>query len=569
MPRAHAVRDADGRLLFQTEGFYLAKATVEANFESGCKLLVSGEDAARAQLLSLQKELDEALAANSAKEVFLSNMSHDIRTPMNAIVGMTVLAKKHIDEKPRVQDALNKIETASSHLLGLINDVLDMSRINSGRMQLNSELFSLSDLLHDLMIIVRPLMEGKGHTCHLRCEQVEAESFYGDALRLRQIYVNIISNAVKYTPDGGMIDLLFSQRIDGTLCHLTFQCRDNGIGMSEDFLQRIFEPFERVHNSTVSRIEGTGLGMSIVRKMVSAMQGKIEIESKEGSGTSVTITIPLPYDSKQPDAAHLVGKRILLVESDPSLKEDYQRYLAPEGIILRVADTAAEAVAATTDSSVRGELFDLVILGHTQRDTRGVLDLAAYLHQAEPSLQLALASEDDWEKLEYPANRSGISHFIPLPFFRKTLVETIGSIFQAHSEGNGGSEEIPDLSGKRILLVEDNLINCEIAKEILLSTGAAVDSAENGKQAVDLFAGSAAGTYQLILMDVQMPVMNGYEATAAIRSGSHPDAARIPIYAMTANTFAEDIARALQSGMNGHLAKPIDIQVLMQLLRKI
>ena len=526
------------------------------------------EAALRQEIQSLKAELAEARSANAAKEAFLSSMSHDIRTPMNAIIGMTALARKHIDEKSRVLDALGKIDTAGAHLLALINDVLDMSRINAGRMKLTPAPFAVSDLLHDLQIIVRPQMNQKGHAWHLSAGEMEVENFIGDVLRLRQIYVNIISNAIKYTPAGGQIDLCFSEEAAGDRCVLLFRCRDNGMGMTPEFLSRIFEPFERVANSSISRIEGTGLGMSIVHSLVRAMDGDIQIESAPGQGTCVTIRIPLPFNPETPDFSPLEGRRLLILESDDHQRTLYQRHLAGSGAVPVLVSSAAGALAALTDASFRDQPFDLVVLGLRQEQSGSPFDTAAYLHKAHPDLPLVLAAEEDWEKIEYQAGRSGIHTFLPLPFFRKSLLSALVSALRGGSEQET-APEVPDLTGRRILLVEDNMINREIAGEILSMTHASWDTAEDGRQAVDRFTASPAGTYSLILMDIQMPVMDGYAAARAIRSSGREDAATVPIYAMTANTFAEDVSKALSAGMNGHLPKPIDLNALMRVLSAV
>ena len=304
---------------------------------------------------ALRRQLQEAQNENQAKETFLSNMSHDIRTPMNAIVGMTALAKKHIDEKARVSDALDKIEVASGHLLGLINDVLDMSRINSGRMQLSAQRFSLSDLLHDVLTIVRPQAEQKDHALHFGIGEILYESLYGDELRLRQVCVNIVNNAVKYTPAGGQIDLHVHQEMAGERCALIFVCRDNGIGMTEEFLQRIFVPFERVNSSTISKIEGTGLGMSIVKKIVEAMEGEIGIQSQPGQGTTVTIRVPLRYETLQINTDALTTKRLLIIEADPEIQATYRRYLSEAKLRFTLVPSAPEALGALTDGDYHGE----------------------------------------------------------------------------------------------------------------------------------------------------------------------------------------------------------------------
>lgn len=525
-------------------------------------------EALRQENAALRRQLQEAQDENQAKETFLSNMSHDIRTPMNAIVGMTVLAKKHIDEKARVSDALDKIEVASGHLLSLINDVLDMSRINSGRMQLSDQRFSLGDLLHDTLTIVRPQAEQKKHALRFEVGEILYESLFGDPLRLRQIYVNIVNNAVKYTPAGGKIELSVHQEMDGDRCALIFTCQDNGIGMTEEFLQRIFVPFERVNSSTISKIEGTGLGMSIVKKLAEAMGGEIVLQSQPGQGTRVTIRVPLRYETLQLNIDALKAKRLLIIEADAEIQEVYRRYLSEAGLRFVIVPSAPEALAAMTDGDYRGEPYDAALIGSRIESATSSLDVASYLRKAAPQLKLILISGDSWADIEYAANRSGIEHFIPLPFFRKSLLNGLNEALQ-HTGGQSDPFSGINLQGKRVLLVEDNEINREIAGELLSITGAAVDMAADGQQGVDRFLASDPGQYDLILMDIQMPVLDGYGATERIRSADRPDAASVPIIAMTANAFAEDIARARRAGMNGHIAKPIDINLFMQVLRQI
>jgi len=571
MEKAYAIMECSGGradVLFATPGFDALSVTQKIDLCDARQLWISGADAVEKENESLRQRLREAENENAAKETFLSNMSHDIRTPMNAIIGMTALAKKHIDEKARVADALNKIETASAHLLSLINDVLDMSRINSGRLQIAGEQFSLSDLLHDLLIIVRPQAAQKKHSLVFKTGEILRETLYGDALRLRQIYVNLVSNAVKYTPDGGKITLLVSEEMQDERCLLIFRCEDNGMGMSEEFLQRIFRPFERVQSSTASKIEGTGLGMSIVKKLVEAMDGVIDIQSKLGEGTCVTVKIPLRYEDVQADAAALQGKKLLILEADAALQATYQAYLGETGLSFRVVPSFPEGIAALTEADYGGGQFDAVIIGKKVEEANNIFDMAAYLRKAYPGLALILISEAQWQDIEYRANRCGIESFIPVPFFRKSLINGLNRALRG-----GGDEEdpfaAPDLQGRHILLAEDNEINRMIAMELLKGTRAQTDEAEDGQQAVERFLASEPGYYDLILMDIQMPVKDGYTAAREIRNSGRSDADSVRIIAMTANAFAEDIANALKAGMNGHLAKPIDIQLFMRALRQI
>ena len=557
--RGYAYVDPTGRILDRSAGFEPAKVTEEIPLQEGGSLLLCGEEEVR----RLREELEEARAENLAKETFLSNMSHDIRTPMNAIVGLTSLARMHIDEKARVADSLNKIETAGAHLLSLINDVLDMSRINSGRLSIANEKFYLSDLLHDISTIISPQAAKKGHSFSLQVDDLQEECFIGDALRLRQVFVNIINNSVKYTKPGGEIRVHFSEKVREGAWHLLFTCRDNGIGMSEEFLQRIFEPFERVASSAISQIEGTGLGMSIVKKLVEAMGGTIELESRVGEGTLVTICLPLKVQREAMDISALEGKKILILEGDEKLPAIYDRYL--EGIRHRIVPDAEAVLEALTEAEFQGESYAAIILGRERGREGSVFDIATYLHKAHPEIVLVLIDDEDWSEIEYRAGRCGIRHFIGLPLLRKTL---LGGLNEALlGTGPAGPAGVVDLTGKRILLVDDNAINREIAGEILQMTGALVEMAEDGRQAVDAFLSHEAGWYLCILMDVQMPVMDGYEAARRIREAKENGGEQVPVYAMTANTFAEDVAKARQAGMDGHIAKPIDINQLMQLLR--
>lgn len=514
------------------------------------------------EIEELREQLEEAKAANTAKEVFLSNMSHDIRTPMNAIVGMTALAKKHIDEKTRVTDALNKIETASTHLLSLINDVLDMSRINSGRLVIDREKISLSELIHSTMTIVVPQIRQKEHSYELVTEGIAYEDLYGDPLRLRQIFVNIIGNAVKYTERGGHILISFSEEVKEDKAVLIFRCKDNGIGMSEEFLKRVFEPFERVKSSTASGIEGTGLGMSIVKRLVEAMGGSIDIESAQGAGTDVWIRIPLEFEETADHSPELEGKHILIMESDEEIKPLYRRYLEGTGIEHEIVSTAEEAFTAMADADFRHFEYDCAVIGKELKNSTSVYDVASYLKKSYPKLNIILVSDANWEEMEFRANRAGIRGFVPLPLFRGSLMRGLADAIV--SDESDTAEGYPDLSGKNILLVEDNMINREIAKEILSATRAEIDTAEDGAMALRMFSESVPGYYSLILMDIQMPVMNGYEASEAIRKLEREDAHEVPIIAMTANTFAEDIAKAREAGMNGHIAKPVDMNLLLR-----
>ncbi len=516
---------------------------------------------------ALEQALADAQAANQAKSRFLSNMSHDIRTPMNAIVGMTAIGLAHIDEKARVHDCLGKIQTASSHLMSLVNDVLDMSRIDSGRMALNEEPFSLADLVHDIAVIVRPQAVQKNQSLQIGIGDILEENLLGDSLRLRQILVNIIGNAVKYTQDGGQIQVRFSQcpapdRDGLPTVRLIFSCQDNGIGMSPEFLQRIFLPFERVKSSAVNKIEGTGLGMSIVKKLVDAMGGVITVDSEEGKGSVFRIDLPMLLSRKGHDAfAFPAGAAVLVAEGLPDRAEQIMGCLRGAGLAPVRLETGLAAVTRLTEAQYEGHMPCALLLGQELADMPS-LDMASHVRQlAGPDFPIILVSDQDWAQIEYRAVRAGISAFVPCPLFPSKLLETLSAL----TSGAGAGSQA---GGSRILLVEDNELNQEIAMELLGMTGVQVDAADDGAQALDLFQRSPEGWYDLILMDIQMPVMDGFEATRRIRALPRQDAQGVWIVAMTANAFVEDIRLSRAAGMNEHVSKPVDVDRLMDILRR-
>ncbi len=514
----------------------------------------------------LQQALQAANAAVEAKSTFLSNMSHDIRTPMNAIIGMTSIAQNHLDEKSRVQDCLDKIQTASSHLMNLINDVLDMSRIDSGRATINEEHFSLADLVHDLTVLLRPLAEKKKQLLTVDVEAIEHEALLGDVLYLRQVFVNIINNAIKYTEDGGEIHVSFAE-VPGAnplQVNLLFSCRDNGIGMTPEFLQRIFLPFERAGNTTTSRVEGTGLGMAITHSLIEQMNGSIQVESEVGKGSLFTIQLPLSIGSAEEAAQPLTGQTVLAVESDPAQAALLERYIEQAGGKTLLVGSDTQAVEAITQAQFEKTPFSAILLGSHMTES-AVLDLAAYLRgQVGKEIPILLVSEQDWGKMEYTAHRAGITGFVPCPLFKSRLLQALCA---GAGEEEQDSQEA-DFTGMHILLVEDNELNREIALELLGETGAQVDPAENGQLALEAFQASEENYYHLILMDVQMPVMDGYEATRRIRALPREDASRVCIAAMTANAFVEDIKKTRAAGMNEHLSKPVDIDKVKELMRR-
>lgn len=525
-------------------------------------------------------DLEEALAAaeetNKAKSRFLSNMSHDIRTPMNAIMGMTSIGLSHIDEKLRVQDCLSKIQTASTHLMSLVNDVLDMSRIDSGRIVLGEEAFSLADLVHDVSVIIRPQALQKGQHLQIDIKEIKEESLLGDSLHLRQILVNIIGNAIKYTQEKGEILVQFSQYFsedatpdDGTgkeKVWLDFQCKDNGMGMSEEFLKRIFIPFERVHNDATSKIEGTGLGMSIVKNLVERMDGQITVESKEGVGSCFKVKLPIAVADKENKVLDLpVGESVLVVEGNQDRARQISSYLQEGGLVPIHWESGLQALTWLTEAQFEGHMPCGMLLGEGISDVP-VLNLASHVRQlAGQNFPILLVSEADWAQIEYRAVRSGVNAFVPCPLFKSRLFSTLAELTKGVRD-EAVVEKKVDYSRYRVLLVEDIELNQEIAVELLSVTGVQVEVADNGVQAVEKFERSPEGYYDLIFMDIHMPLMDGYEATRRIRGMKRADSADIWIVAMTADAFVEDVRQAKEAGMNEHISKPVEPDRLQEIL---
>ncbi len=532
------------------------------------------------QLQRQNAELSEALRAceeeNQAKSKFLSNMSHDIRTPMNAIMGMTSIGLSHIDEKPRVLDCLQKIQTASSHLMSLVNDVLDMSRIASGRMTLSEETFSLADMVHDITIIIRPQAAQKHQFFQMEIGKIYAENLIGDPLHLRQILVNIIGNAVKYTQKEGSIYVSFAQHIESKQQEkqqkvwLDFVCEDNGIGMSPEFLKRIFIPFERVNNSTINKIEGTGLGMSIVKNLLERMGGEITVESTEGKGSCFHLSIPLNVASANQDQYPLpTGQTVLIAESLDNLAQQIIDYLKDGGMNVIHLKSGIETVTWLTEAQYENRMPCALLVGQQLTDM-SALDMASHVRQlAGKDFPIIMVADADWVQIEYRATRAGINGFVPCPLFQSRLFATLSELTAKIQQKHSDSLEIDfDYSRYRLLLVEDNELNREIALELLSLTGVQVETAENGLRAVEIFSHSPEGYFDLIFMDIQMPLMNGYDAAKKIRQLPRKDAQTVWIVAMTANAFVEDIRLSQEAGMNEHCSKPVNADRLHEILHK-
>ncbi len=525
--------------------------------------------------IHLREALGTAQSANRAKSTFLSNMSHDIRTPMNAIMGMTSIGLSHIDEKARVQDCLLKIQTASTHLMSLVNDVLDMSRIDSGRMTISEEEFSLPDLVHDIAVIIRPQALQKNQSLILDIGEIYEEELVGDPLRLRQILVNIIGNAVKYTGENGRIRVSFSQHLcadnqaEGKdRVWLDFSCEDNGMGMSREFLKRIFVPFERVNNEATSKIEGTGLGMSIVKNLIDRMGGEIQVESEEGEGSCFRVTLLADVSRRDRKSPNLTaGATVLIAEALEHRSGKICGFLRECGLVPVVVTSGLTAVTWLTEAQYENRMPCAMLLGQKLEDTPS-LELASHIRQlAGASFPILLVSETDWSQIEYRATRAGINAFVPCPLFKSRLLETMSRLLNAGQEDSDKGID-GDYGGCHVLLVEDNELNQEIALELLSLIGVNVETADNGQEALELFEASDENYFDVIFMDIQMPVMDGYEAARRIRRLNRPDAGEVFIVAMTANAFVEDIRLSREAGMNDHISKPIDFEHLKEILSR-
>ncbi|MCM1299727.1 MAG: response regulator [Firmicutes bacterium] len=520
---------------------------------------------------SLKKALDMADSANKAKTNFLSSMSHDIRTPMNAIVGMTDIAKKHTDDKEKLEDCLNKITLSSQHLLTLINDVLDISKIESGRLTLNPVNFSLRKTMDNLVNIVRPMIKSKKQEFDVHIHDVNCETLYGDELRISQVFINILSNAVKYTPEGGKIILdLHEERIDEKTVRLTYIVQDNGIGMSREYMEHMYDTFTRADDSRTNKVQGTGLGLAIVKQMVMLMNGTIECESEPDKGTVFTVELELPIGENVNRVYTLPPIDILFVDDDEvflTITEDTVREMGANVETAHCGETAIELVKKRRES---GNDYAVAIVDWKMPGMGGAEIVRAIRSIAGTGTSIILVSAYDWSDIEDDAKNSGADGFLSKPLFKSYLSEKIGlAINKGEEKSEAAENKVSDLAGLHVLVAEDNDLNWEVISELLKMQGITADHAENGQEAVSAMQNAAEGKYGLILMDVQMPVMNGREATAEIRRASRSYVKNIPIIAMTADAFAEDIAACLDAGMDGHVAKPVDMDKLCQEIKRV
>ena len=524
----------------------------------------------------LQVAVEKAESANRAKSTFLSNMSHDIRTPMNAIIGFTTLALSNIDDTDRVKDYLGKTLASSNHLLSLINDVLDMSRIESGKIHLEEVEVNLSDVLHDLKTIVSGQIYAKQLELYMDAMDVTDEDVYCDKTRLNQILLNLLSNAIKFTPAGGTVSVRVRQlagKVHG--CgQYEFRIKDNGIGMSQEFAKKIFEPFERERTSTVSRIQGTGLGMAITKNIVDLMGGTIEVQTAQGKGTEFTVCVPMRAQTEQrlvEKITELEGLKALVVDDDFNTCDSVTKMLVKVGMRAEWTLSGKEAVLRARQSIEMSDVYHAYIIDWRLPDMNGI-EVTRQIRSLHDDTPIIILTAYDWSDIEVEAKAAGVTAFCAKPMFMSDLRETLMNAI-GQTQTDEAQELLPkkntNFKGRHILLVEDNELNREIAQEILCEYGFRVDTAKNGAVAVEKVSTAAPGSYDLVLMDVQMPVMDGYTATRQIRALGDPALAKIPILAMTANAFDEDRRNALESGMTGFLSKPIVIGDLVQELRKI
>lgn len=530
-------------------------------------------DELKRQQKILQDALLVAQKANDAKRDFLSRMSHEIRTPMNAIIGMSAVAFNYLDDKKRTADCLSKITFSSKHLLMLLNDVLDMSKIENGKLNIRQELFDLKNLVTSLADINYGLATAKGLAFEIVISGFKDELLLGDSMRVNQILLNLLSNAIKFTPKGGSVRLEIRMlRSASDKIWLRFIVKDSGIGMKKEFLEHLYEPFEQADNGIARKYGGTGLGMAITKNLVAIMDGTIEVESQEGAGT--TFMVDLPFGVSKVDkktAAEMEEMRVLVVDDDNDTCEHAAVLLKGMGVNVDWALNGFEAIEKVRSACEDdGRCYDVCFIDWCMPELDGIETARRMRRYVGPDVLIIIISAYDWSGIEEQAKAAGVNAFIAKPFFASNLYNTLLTVSRKPELGFSavGNKETYDFGGKKVLLVEDNELNMEIASELLKFVNLQVEHAENGKVAVDIFRNSKEKEYALIFMDIQMPLMNGYDAARCIRSSEHPAAGTIPIIAMTANAFNDDVQAAFDAGMNGHLAKPIDVEVLYKTIAR-
>ncbi len=525
----------------------------------------------RSQVYELEKARQTALEANKAKSEFLANMSHDIRTPMNAIVGMTAIATAHIDDQKQVQNCLRKITLSSKHLLGLINDVLDMSKIESGKLTLTTEQISLKEVVEGIVNIMQPQVKAKRQTFDIHVENILTESVWCDGVRLNQVLLNLLSNATKYTPEGGSIQLSLSEEKSPkgeNYVRIHIKVKDNGIGMSPDFLKKIYESYSRADGARIHKTEGAGLGMAITKYIVDAMEGTIDIKSELDKGTEFFLRFDFEKAVAEEMDMVLPSWNMLVVDDDELLCETATDALKSIGIKAEWTLSGEKAIDLVIQHHKKRDDYQIILLDWKLPGMNGIQVAKEIRRNLGDEVPILLISAYDWSEFEAEAREAGISGFISKPLFKSTLYHALRQYMGAETENDQTLNHNIDLSGRRILLAEDNELNWEVAKELLSDLGVELDWAEDGQICLDKFQRSPQGYYDAILMDIRMPHMTGYEATKAIRGLNHPNALSVPIIAMSADAFSDDIQHCLECGMNAHIAKPIDDIELTRILKR-
>ena len=518
-----------------------------------------------------QSAAKEAESANRAKTDFLSTMSHDIRTPMNAIIGLTAIAEKNLGDVDSTKESLRKISLASNHLLTLINDILDISKVESGKLKLSPLTFSIVETAENLVNLSHPMVKEKNIEFSFHINRMEKEYLYTDQLRLNQIYINLLSNAIKYTQPGGSVRVEMREEesaLPGRV-RLIYVVADTGMGMSPEFMKTMYQPFSRQTDSRVNTIQGTGLGLAITKQMVDLMGGGIDCQSVQGKGTTFTVTLDIPVADKQRDDMRLDAVDVLIVDDDEVLLQTADDTLKSMGAAVEQARSGAEALEKILGRHNAGKDYSVVIIDWKMPDTDGVETIRRIRAEIDANIPILLISAYDWSDIEDRAKEAGANGFVSKPLFRSNLYDKINALLGAEPTSIEPEDDYSDLAGLRILVAEDNDINWEIISTMLTMYGIATDRAENGRVCVDMMRAAEEGSYALIFMDVQMPEMNGLEATRTIRKLENPWQAAIPIVAMTADAFSENVTECLNAGMNGHIAKPIDIKLVIKEIRRI
>ncbi len=556
-------------LMFAFDGIYMLR--INQKLQSTAEEARNARSAAEQAQAKAEQAQAEAEQASRAKTDFLSTMSHDIRTPMNAIIGLTTLTEKNLGDPESVRENLRKINLASNHLLTLINDILDISKVESGKLTLSPSSFSIVETTANLVNLSQPMVREKNIDFSFHVNRMEREYLYADQLRLNQIFINILSNAIKYTEPGGRVRVDLSEHDSGTegTVRLTYIVEDTGIGMTEEFMEKMYQPFSRQTDSRVNTIQGTGLGLAITHQMVTLMNGTIDCESAPGKGTKFTVTLDVPIADRQLEDMHLEPVDILVVDDDEVLLETARDALNSLGASTDVADSAELAMDMMRARHASGKDYGVVILDWRMPARDGISLSRDIRREIGHDVPILLISAYDWSDIEEEARKAGANGFVSKPLFRSTLYEKISQLLGVEKHVVIQEDDHSDLAGMHILVAEDNEINWEIIQALMEMYGVKCDHAENGRICVEKMKNATPGQYDLIFMDIQMPEMNGLDATRAIRSLPDPWASSLPILAMTADAFSENVAECLAAGMNGHIAKPIDIKLVLREIHRL